>query len=234
MAALKERARRVWRAAKRIVDPPLHRAEIACDYEVLGSDHGGWPVVRGSLAPGALVCSFGVGMDVSFDLALMARYGCRVEAFDPTPRSRDWIAAQVLPEGFRFHAVGLSDRTETLVFSAPERADHVSYTVGARGAETGTVALPVRALSEIMADLGHGGRAIDFLKMDIEGSEYAALAQMMAAGTCPAQLCVEYHHGMYGYTREETRESVALLGRHGYRIFFVSPSGREYGFLRAG
>ncbi|HEX3777949.1 MAG TPA: hypothetical protein VHV51_25955 [Polyangiaceae bacterium] len=57
----------------------------------------------GWLDQDAVVYSFGVACDVSFDQALIAARGVTVHAFDPTPRSIEWVKTQVLPERFLFH-----------------------------------------------------------------------------------------------------------------------------------
>lgn len=220
--------RTVLRKVQRMMQPPIHRIDTRVDYEVLGTDYGGWPVIEGSLTPSSRVYSFGVGHDISFDLAVMARYNCMVDAFDPTPRCIEWLAQQELPGGLRFHPVGLSDQTQTLRFSAPPEEAFVSYTVADRADASEVVELPVRALDEIMKDLGD--TEIDLLKMDIEGSEYAVIADMLEKRIRPMQICVEFHHRKFGYLESQTREAIAGLRAAGYRVFYVSPGGREYGF----
>lgn len=217
---------------RRILKPPLHKPEIKADYVFLGSEYGGWPVLRDRLTAESCVYAFGVGDDISFDLGVIETYGCTVKAFDPTPRCMEWVRRTDTPTGFDFHPVGLSDRTQVLRFSAPLQSDHVSYTVGERVHETDMVELPVKALDEIMAELGDTGREIDLLKMDIEGSEYGALADMLAKGMLPKQLNVEFHHEMFGYSNKQTDDMVDALRQAGYKLFFVSSVGREYGFYR--
>ena len=220
----------LFRKLKRAFRPPLHRPEATRSYQVLGSDYGGWPVIDRSLTPGSRVLSFGVGEDISFDLAVIDRFGCRVDAFDPTPKSRDWVGHQSLPPQFRFHPVGLSDRTEILRFAAPENPGHVSFSATAKRHDAAAVELPVRALREIVQEIGivH----VDLLKMDIEGSEYAAITDIVENGPLPDQLCVEFHHGMHDCAPQQTLAAVAQLQSVGYRLYHVSEGGREYAFVR--
>jgi FkbM family methyltransferase len=225
-------ARRALRRVKRHLRPPLHRPDRSVAYVFLGSEYGGWPVLKDSLTPDSCVYCFGIGDDISFDLALIERFGCGVKAFDPTPRSVRWVQRAGPPDRFRFFPVGLSDKTRTLRFSAPPKAAHVSYTTGARDSETDIVELPVKALDEILADTGDGGKTIDLLKMDIEGSEYDAVPDMIAKGILPRQLCIEFHHGMFGYSNGQTRGVVDALRAAGYTLYFVSDAGQEYGFFR--
>ena len=53
-------------------------------------------------------------------------------------------------------------------------------------------------------------------------------------GPRPSQLCIEFHHGMHGFTDDDTRRAVALLKAAGYVLFYVSETGREYGFSHFG
>jgi hypothetical protein len=43
------------------------------------------------------IYSCGVGEDISFDMAVMNDYDCEIFAFDPTPKSMDWIKMQSIP-----------------------------------------------------------------------------------------------------------------------------------------
>lgn len=207
----------------------LHSRQVSKPYDLLGSDYGGWPVLKGSLNSDSIVYSFGVGDDISFDLALISIYNCIVNAFDPTPRCKDWISRQGLPGKFRFHGVGLLDRSTSIRFSAPTNEKFMSYTVGERPDAPDVVELPVKSLDEIMKDLGN--TKVDFLKMDIEGAEYEVIADLVLKSILPNQLCIEFHHSLFGYSAVDTKESVDILCSSGYRIFYVSATGREYGFV---
>lgn len=58
--------------------------------------------------------------------------------------------------------------------------------------------LPVKTLPTIMKELGHKGRDIDILKIDVEGSEYSFLENLLdSTAGCPSyinQLSLEWHH----------------------------------------
>ncbi len=209
----------------------LQGPQIACETERHGSDYGGWTVCPQGLGPCSVVYSFGVGQDVSFDLSLIARFGLTVHGFDPTPRSIAWVRAQALPERFRFHPYGLADFDGLAHFDPPDHPAYVSYTLRAIPSEAeGAVAAPVYRLGTIARRLGHD--RIDLLKMDIEGAEYAVIADLAEAGVRVHQLLVEFHHRMQGIGVRRTREALARLDGLGYRIFSVAPGGREYSFLR--
>ncbi len=197
-----------------------------------GSDYGGWPIIDGSLAKDAVVYSFGVGDDVSFDLALIERFGVTVHAFDPTPRCMEWLGAQRLPDRFCFHDYGVAAEDGMLQFFPPVNPQHVSYSQqpAAEGAAA-PVIRPVRRLATIMSMLGHA--QLQVLKMDVEGFEYPVIDNLLQSGVQPQQLLIEFHHGMYGFRDAHTESSVSRLRAAGYRIFYVSAVGREYGFVRS-
>lgn len=59
------------------------------------------------------------------------------------------------------------------------------------------IKLPVKTLPTIVKELGHVGRKIDVLKVDVEGSEYALLEHLFDTYGCPdfiEQLTLEWHH----------------------------------------
>jgi hypothetical protein len=43
---------------------------------------------------------------------------------------------------------------------------------------------------------------------------------------------VEFHHGMYGFSKEETEQAIAKLTNAGYQLFFASDVGREFSFIK--
>lgn len=195
----------------------------------LGTDYGGWTVVPGLLNADSVVYGVGVGEDISFDLAMIERFGCRVDAFDPTPICGQWIASQTLPEKFVFHAIGLSAEDGEIPFKRPATDGHVSFSM-AEGSGEDVILCPARRFSTIARDLGHG--AIDLLKMDIEGFEYRVIDDMIATGPLPVQWLIEFHHTMYGHKAKETQDAVAKIEAAGYVLFAVSNVGQEYSFVR--
>jgi hypothetical protein len=71
----------------------------------------------------------------------------------------------------------------------------------------------------------------DYIKMDVEGFEYEIIPRLLDAGKAPKVLLIEFHHGMYGVTDEQTKTAVSQLRAIGYQIFYISGAGREYGFV---
>lgn len=220
------------RLVRRIIRPPLHKPDAARPHGVYGSAYGGWPLLDDT-PRGALIHSFGVGEDVSFDLAAIERFGAEVHAFDPTPRALDWIAGRDLPPEFHFHPIGLAARDGTAEFFAPKVDAHVSFSLAPDpdASAPASVTAKVMRFASIIAHLG--GRTPEALKMDIEGFEYEVIDDLLAGEIRPRQLLVEFHHGMYGVDRSRTLKAVARLRAAGYRLFYVSEIGREYGFVHA-
>jgi FkbM family methyltransferase len=155
----------------------------------LGSEYGKHYVVLDFINKDSLVYSFGIGEDITFDLELMNRTGCEINAFDPTPKSLNWIKKQNLPEKFKFFEYGLSDKDGILKFDPPPNPEWVSY----KESKDGSFEFPVKSLSSVKAELGHQHKRIDFLKLDIEGSEYSVIDNVILQKLNPIQMSVEFH-----------------------------------------
>jgi FkbM family methyltransferase len=193
----------------------------------IGTAYGAHTVATEGLSAASVVYSFGIGEDASFDLGLIERFGCRVYAFDPTPRSAEWARQNITDSRFLFSALGLAAENGELEVTAPENPAHVSFSFP--NGRPPSDRFTMRRLSTILAANSH--THIDVLKMDIEGFEYAALRDMILSNVVPTQLLVEFHHGMYGHTKRDTRDTVNLLLSSGYAMFHVSPGGHEYSFI---
>jgi len=111
----------------------------------------------------------------------------------------------------------------------PEQPSHVSFsaTNGRKASHT----FPVRRVIDLVGDNGHEASDLFILKMDIEGFEYQVLPDLFASGIYPRQILVEFHHGMYGFSTQDTRKAVQLLNEKGYDLFHVADTGREYSFI---
>jgi len=209
------------------------RVDVALPTVRLGSDYGGWDVHLAGLNADSIIYSAGVGEDVSFDVELIERLGARVHAFDPTPRSIEWANRASLPEAFRLHEFGIAAADGQAAFHPPADKRHVSHTVlDIPGRPGQAVTLPVLRLSSIMARLGH--ERVDLLKLDVEGAEYQVIDDIVAAGLRPGQLLVEFHHRFPGVGLGRTRRAIRRLRNAGYRLFSVSASAEEFGFVLGG
>lgn len=186
-------------------------------------------VVPRLLGPQSVIYSVGVGSDVSFDLALIERFGCDVHAFDPTPMACDWVAKQDLPEKFKFHAVGLADSDGEIQFALPPQEDHDSFSLPDPNKDQPLISCPVRRLEGLMADQGH--QHIDLLKIDIEGFEYGAIKDILAGPVRPTQWLIDFHHLIWHFTAEDTRAAVSAIEAAGYVLFDVSNAGSGYSFV---
>ena len=205
--------------------------QIECKKMCLGNDHARWCISPVGISSGSVVYSFGIGQDVSFDLELIRQFGVCV-AFDPTPRSIEWLKLQDLPKQFVFHDYGLAEYDGVATFNPPENSAHVSYSVVPRRSHSGLpVKAPVHRLSTIMETLGH--RSVDLLKMDIEGAEYGVINDVLSSHVQVDQLLVEFHHARPEVGLAKTKKIVEQLNSAGFKIFDVSPSGEEFSFKRA-
>lgn len=197
-----------------------------------GTPHyGAWTICPLTIGPRCIVYSFGVGEDVSWDLAMIRYHAVTVRAFDPTPRSIAWVRSQYLPTAFRFYPVALADCHGMAAFHPPKDPSHISHTLLAR---TDTIdraiQVPVKRLTALRTELGH--TRIDILKMDIEGAEYAVIEDILRDNIDIGQILVEFHHRFQSGQNEATELVLNQLRQFGYRTFNVSPSLNEFSLIR--
>jgi len=203
---------------------------MKCPTQSFGNDGAAWSIRASSISPGQVVYSFGVGEEISFDLELIRHFGVTVHAFDPTPRSREWLQTQTLPEQFVFHPYGVAGEDGTRRFSPPVNPRHISHTLLRRDSPWPAIEVQVFRMSSILKMLGH--THIDMLKMDIEGAEYEVIHDLLRSGIRVGQLLVEFHHRWPEVGVAKTRDAIRSLNAGGYEIFNVSPSGEEYAFVK--
>ncbi|XP_067653276.1 probable methyltransferase-like protein 24 [Haliotis asinina] len=131
---------------------------------------GGWEICDdGDYRPIApcIVYSFGINNDFSFDDDTAKVYECQVFAFDP---SMNQVSYQRSPR-VRFIRMGIDGRDY-------KRASW-----------------EMRTFTSMKKLLNHTGRVVDVLKMDVEGSEWPSLPNIVSSGELSKvrQLLVEYH-----------------------------------------
>jgi len=199
----------------------------------LGNRFAEWTISPEGIDRESIVYSFGVGEDISWDLGMIERFGAKIHAFDPSPRSIGWITEQDLPEGFIFHPFGLAGEDGEIIFYEPPDPGARSLRISGSGKEQERGekhSLPVHRLDTIKEILGH--EHIDILKMDIEGAEYGVIEDVVDAAGSISQVLIEFHHRFSNIGVEETRKAIRELNRAGFGIFHVSSTGEEISFIR--
>jgi FkbM family methyltransferase len=182
----------------------------------LGSDYGGWQVPLDLLDKYSVCYLAGVGTDITFDLSLLERVGCRAWGIDPTPKTIDWIAGQDIDPRYTFVPIGLAGEAGELRFFSPENPDHVSHSIkNLQGTKTYFTA-EVTTVGGLMSRLGHD--ELDLLKLDIEGAEHDTIRAMLGEGIRPRVLCVEFDQPE---PLAWARDTTAALRGAGYRLVRV-------------
>ena len=196
--------------------------------------YGEWTICPELLEQRVVVYSMGIGDNIDFELAVMDEWGAEVHAFDPTPPAA-WVKNLGLPDRFHFHAwAAAAQDGELMLYPRIKRDGSTSddmYTLvaGESGRHDG-IKVPAKSISSIMATLGHD--SVDIIKLDIEGAEYEVLEDLLSDRIRPRHLLVEFHHRFPGIGKSKTTAIVRQLQLNGYRILFVSATGREVSFIR--
>jgi FkbM family methyltransferase len=233
MAMLRRLARRTKHGLRRLQGKePRFTIRVRCRNEHFGSDYGGWTLCPDELHSGSVVYSFGLGTDISFDRALIDRFGLVVHAFDPTPGSVAWLKQQPLPDNFILHEYGLASMDGTALFYPPENPEHISHSMLAHAAPNREpIAVPVYRISTITKSLGH--ERIDLLKMDVEGVEYEVIDDLLASTCNIRQMLVEFHPEWVDGGWARTVELIRRMEEHGLLLMHVSDSVCEFAFKQA-
>lgn len=194
------------------------------------ADGGKWVCEPQSLGDHAVVYSFGVGEDISFDTDMAGLFGCQVYLFDPNPRVGDRFPS--LESGYPCGAGRL--------FYSPIGLGPVSTK---KGREWDLVikgrACVTRSLLDIARSLHHP--RVDVLKIDSEGGEYSSLHEILSSGALAAldvkMLLVEFHfwdRGLFG----DFVGLVGALAKEDYWLYRKEFNPRniacaEYAFVRS-
>jgi FkbM family methyltransferase len=214
---------------------PFHRLDQRMKTEYHGSSYGGWALLSDSLNEDSVVYSLGIGHDVSFDLSVIHRYQNKVFAYDPTPKSIDWVSVNVREPRFIFQPIAVGPCDGVLDLFEPDRAsaDQVSASVFKTSEATSSFAVPCQSFKTMLDSNGHV--SCDVLKMDVEGSEYAILQQLCTTGTIHQikQLLVEFHHFLPGLGARQTKLCVENLRNEGFKTCWISRTNHEYLFVRS-
>lgn len=221
------------RIIQKVIGPPSY-LKIGVKYKHVwyGNKSAGFFICPEFLNENSIVYSFGIGEDTSFDNAISTNHNCTVFCFDPTPKSINWFKNQKPNEKFHFFEYGISDKNGFVDFYLPKNKDHVSgSSMTQKNIDTkNKVRVEMKSLKSIMDELGH--KHIDVLKMDIEGSEYDVIENILDAKIAITQLTVEFHDRFFENGNLKTKHTIDKLKMNGYEIFAISDSLEEISFIK--
>jgi len=206
---------------------------VSCKTSALyGGDHG-WVVDESLLNRESVIYSVGVGSNIDFDIELINSFGATVHAFDPTPRSIEWVKNQQLPKHFIFHPFGLSAENGHMDFFPPAKASSTHFSPIDRYGDTNNIVrAPVKDIDTIASELNH--KEIDLLKMDIEGAEYEVIEALPKNRVAINQILIEFHHMYKGVPISKTVDAISTLSNLGFELFNISQRTYEFSFRKKG
>lgn len=228
--------RRLRRAALRLagVDPRV-TIDVAVPTTLLGGEngYGGWYVATDLLPSEPSVLSLGIGTDISFDLAMIHRFGAKVVGCDPTPIARETVLRAKLPESsFRMLDCAVSDFDGQSDFWPVMVAGEATgcRMLGSRpSSDASSPKVQVRSLKRVVEECFESKP--DVLKMDVEGAEYSIVSSLVSSEIRPSQVVVEFHHRFAGRSVRDTIRAISSLRDVGYKLVKLSDQGPEYSFV---
>lgn len=182
---------RVWRNLNRRVSRAWLSARVRpsqVKLERLGSQYGGWHVPADA-PQGAVAYCGGVGLDATYDFALNDQKQLEVHSFDPTPSSVAYMERENAGR-VAFHPWGMMGEDRLVRFYAPVNKAHQSWFTENLHHTSDYFEAECLRMATIMQRLGH--KQVYLLKIDIEGSWFSVLIDMLQSGIHPKVLCVEF------------------------------------------
>jgi FkbM family methyltransferase len=229
-----------WQRLARSTSRRWREWRLPRGYVRLGTRYGGWWVDQRAVAADPLLIDCGLGLDISFPTAFLARFGGTVVGIDPNPESLRYCRANC-PTGMEIWDGAFWLRAgESMTFHLPRGREQLP--LGADGvsgslidshsyvAAGDRIVTTTTSLEEVLARKGRAG--CDVLKLDIEGAEYDVLADLCDRGLIARtrQLLVEFHDGETHHVLAETEAMIRRLEQAGFEL--VHAEGRNRIFRR--
>lgn len=170
--------------------------------QYMGTDFGGYPILNNHLDSESICYCAGAARDISFEIELHQEHGCKIFIFDPSPEYDKICEKIITSKGFeshvKFFSYGFEGFDGELEFF-PDFREGENPRIGQSWSgyqrdKTQTspgLKVPVKKISTIMKDNNH--TKLDLLKMDIEGSEYAVIDDIIDNNLDIDVIDLEFH-----------------------------------------
>lgn len=206
------------------------RKDVKKELVHMGNDYGGFELVKEYLNDGMIVYSFGIGEDLSFSKDLLSAYSVNIYAFDPTPKAINYVQKNMSDKRFQFYPYGLAEYDGKTEFFLPENDEYVSgSSISRKELKSKGIEVEMRRLLSLMKMLQH--EAIDLLKIDIEGSEFAVISNILEENISIRQICVEVHQRFFCDGGKKMKKLMGQLHEKGYQCAYVSSNHELLTFI---
>lgn len=196
-------------------------------------EYGGYWIYDKHLDSDSIVYSLGIGEDASFDMELISKKGCCIFAFDPTPMAKQY-AKTISNRKFLFFDMAIAEGDGAAVFYQSEKTelqDGSGSLTQNKQSNGVTLTVVARSIPSLLRELGH--EKIDLLKMDIEGTEYEVISDLLKNEVPVEEITVELHGRFFMDSRARNQRLKRELSQAGYVPIYNKPfwGGNEVTFL---
>lgn len=201
-----------------------------------GNDYGGFAIDDKFMTPSVIVYSFGIGEDLSFDKDMIEKFGCHIYAYDPTPRAIQYVNNNNIGINFHFTPIGLSTHDGFETWYMPRNKKFVSCSVYNREyykkkeLVNNTIRVKVNKLDTILKANKH--KRIDLLKLDIEGSEFDVLKNIINSHIDIHQITLEFHPNAVRNGFKKMESTIKELQKNDYKIIYYNPTDNSCTLLQ--
>jgi FkbM family methyltransferase len=227
----------------------------------LGSTNHGYNVPNNYLSASSICYCVGAGTDISLDTELVTKFKSQVFIFDPMPYAQDHFNGLVSSTGqgisftadnnkqgyvysisagelatIKYCGTGIWNEKKIVKFFVPSKDNYAGHSITNLQNTAEYIEAPVDKLVNIMQELGH--QQIDLLKIEIEGSEYTVIDNVLADALDVKIILVEFdeYHHTKGLARlsaiRHIEQSSQKLSKAGYKLVH-STSFYKRTFVRA-
>lgn len=199
-----------------------------------GNEYGGFDVFSEPLLSkdNIVVYSFGIGEDLSFSEDILKNFSAEIYAFDPTPKAINYVKNSAICQNAKFHfcdcALSSEDGKDT--FYLPINENYVSGSmIKFNHTKDQGIKINKKRLKTIINELGH--EKIDILKIDIEGSEFDVIDDIISTNIVFEQLCLEVHDRFFEDGSIKLENLMTQLSNAGFILVSMSDTLEALTFI---
>jgi len=212
------------------------RIQARIQGEIVGKGEDEFLVCTDILPSKPILYSAGIGNWIEFELQFLKKYNGLVYAFDPSPKSINYLRKLNLPKEFFFFPFALTAIDGNFQFYLPTSDEWVSGTIeniiedGRKLNKEKYVTVIGKRLETIMKEMGHSH--IDILKLDIEGHEFKLCEDILNSNISIGQILIETHQKLFKDGRKKIKNLMKILNERGYRIFYIRNKNEAQSYIR--